>query len=526
MPLDVTDNCQWITGTDVELYKGRIRQVDAHYCSLFTAKFMEWGKANAVIKQMKDPTDPIDSVIKYAQEKSGFSDCQSLLKQQEALSKLVVYAENPLSVGDFFSYLADFLASWYSIHVRGNEEHTGEKWSQILKGIGGWQAQFKDNQAFWKQTNRIRVKRDDFRTGYPSLGMVKFYLPPDDVLGCIDRLLGYYEMADISGTTPGAVIAYRLLTDLCHEDYGIIAKDKITETAEVLNNFKSNLISDITTGRAFVSVAAMIAQMHHSVPEVMMALNLIPREARVPEQENQDQEQVIYSPFLNNRKFFSDNYKGLIQEWLKSRATSLGYSGEGNNVGRALLIFQDIFQMPDKPDDANEIGLIVEYTIPENHNPTPNEFGDLFYNQFVNLLNGTWRGPAIPLEQVSTFLGNELIFKGLKSMEVDSPVFRALKNQFPYYTDKTRPDNVEALWRNFGFATPSTLRAIQGVKVYDKMLPPPQDNFDLVTIPHGSAVPSTGQATSAAAPSGSPLAGIDTATLEKALAIIHLLEGR
>ncbi|QBF31190.1 hypothetical protein CFI11_08150 [Thalassococcus sp. S3] len=279
---------------------------------------------------------------------------------------------NPLAFGDFGRAFADM-----ATHVPQNENPGFYAIGQLVKSL-------QNAQAFNPTTNRIRVKRRDILDQVPGVGITQWYLPSDDVLGTMDRLLGYYETGDISGTTTDTLAVLGMMQTLgANTEIGPVGPIKV-QIATMVNN-----------GLAFVSFAGMVIQMHHSMPECMMAINLMPRDlgdgAPVINQ--------IYSPLLSNANL--GEIATTYMAWQQARYTSLGGIGPYPPNGmRMLIVIQDIFQMPNRASAMNEVACIIPFTY-ANMTNSPNVFGQWFYNATVELLNDANPGPAITLEKLS-----------------------------------------------------------------------------------------------------------------------------
>lgn len=391
MPLVPDPNhIKWFTGDDVEAQKSLLRQTDATFLMQILQRSLEKNgplnqPANAVqfisdqarqIVAAQQPQHPIkagDTSIWQGYNPNGNDEFSTNVRLIAGLNVMQVDTlVNPLALGDFCRAFAD-MATSVPQDVNGAFHSIG----QLIKSL-------QNKQAFTKTTNRIRVKRRDILEQVPGVGITQWYLPSDDVLGTIDRLLGYYETGDISGTTTDSLAVLATLQTLRDYKFGGVDAIKV-KIAALINN-----------GLAFNSFAGMVIQMHHSLPECMMAINLMPRNLGVDD----SQINQIYSPLLTNTGL------GMISEtyaaWQQARFTALG-GGEGDrdaNAMRMLIVLQDIFQMPNRASASNEVALVLPITF-EGMTNEAKVFGDTFYNGTVSELNTANPGPAITLQKLS-----------------------------------------------------------------------------------------------------------------------------
>ncbi|WP_284164103.1 hypothetical protein [Frigidibacter sp. SD6-1] len=388
------DQIRWFAGRDVEAQKNKMKQVDESFAIRLLDRIMANGNPlNAAATQLQAICDQARLVVTNAPVQHPFQLGQQSLwdgyqpndpddkasNHIRALAQIHVISQNavinPLALGDALFALADRFAE-----------------SQVGGAIGdmrAFMATLQNAQAFSKTTNRIRIKRRDILSPIPPVGITQWYLPADDVLGTIDRMLGYYETGDISGSATNELTMLALAAT-------VHGQNQIAD----LNAIKDEIVAMMQDGRALAVVAGMVAQLHHSMPEAMMALNLMPRQLR----HAGPRITQIYSPFLTNIAF--DSIANIYADWQQARWTVLGGQGQRpQNGGRALFILQDIFQMPNAPSDQNEVAMIVPFTYaigqenPDSINPLI--FGVGFYNGVVGQINTANPGPAITLEKLS-----------------------------------------------------------------------------------------------------------------------------
>ncbi|WP_299593314.1 hypothetical protein [uncultured Tateyamaria sp.] len=385
-----TEHIAWYTGDEVEAQKSLLRQTDAtflmqilqlslklggplHNVALAVQKICDQARQVVAGDIPLDPfTTELTSIwIGYDEEETAeFSANVRLIAGLNLMKDASVI--NPLALGDFCRAFADLATSVPA------EKNAG------LHAIGGLIKSLQNKQAFDTTTNRIRIKRRDILEQVPGVGITQWYLPSDDVLGTIDRLLGYYETGDISGTTTDGLAVLATLQTLNVYALGnpVAIKPKI---ATLVNN-----------GLAFNSFAGMVIQMHHSLPECMMAINLMPRNlGGVGGAISQ-----IYSPLLTNTFPADPGINAIYTSWQQARYTALGGDGARGENMRMLIVLQDIFQMPKMASASNEVALVMPFTFADMTN-SPSVFGEAFYNKTVTELNTSNPGPAITLEKLS-----------------------------------------------------------------------------------------------------------------------------
>lgn len=386
------ENARWLTGDTVEGVKGLIRETDATYLmKILLRAFGENGPMVAVGATLQTLCDQARSTV--AQQNinapltvggdsiwlgynpDGHGEFELNIRLLATLH--VRYNNtltNPLAIGDVCRACADMISA------APNHPNTAPGLAPIAQLFHDLQ----NAQAFNKTTNRVRVKRRDILDQMPGVGGTQWYLPPEDVLGNIDRLLGYYETGDISGTTTDGL--------------GVLAMLSTVNVAAIgtLDQIKQQLAAMVNNGLAFTSFAGMVVQMHHSLPECMMAINLMPRDLGVDDSAITQ----IYSPFLTNTGLGDIN--NVYNEWRQARYTALGGADQvPANVTQMLIVVQDIFQMPNRATAAHEVALILPVTAQDMTN-NAYVFGSNFYNRIVAALNTANPGPAITLEKLSS----------------------------------------------------------------------------------------------------------------------------
>lgn len=296
---------------------------------------------------------------------------------------------NALALGDFLRLFADMLES-LPADLLGS-----------LANYAALSSSLKNPSAFNKTTNRIRYFVGDPVDQVPNVGITQWHLPSEDVMGVIDRMFGYYEAGDISGSTTDAITTLAMFTAVGGPNQFPNIDDTRTEISVLINS-----------GFALGAILGMVVQMHHSLPETMMAINLIPRASLGAG----NPINVVYNPFLTNTSF---QHVPLFDEWRRARVRGFGGNVTDVGNGRMMLVFQDVYQMPDRPDPKDEIGLILPFTYAVNHGFAADEnqptiFGYQFYNEVVETLNEGGPGPAIALALLlrnvphATFLNGQL----------------------------------------------------------------------------------------------------------------------
>ena len=411
MPFQVNNPAvHWLVGNQVEGTKALLRQTDTSFLMEILRQSLRDGGALHAMARMAQRVcteahatvmgTPIASPISAGgqsiwtwYDNAGTDEyCINV----RILASLVIMRDgdlvNSLAFGDFCRAFADLIG----------EVNAGQ--NQTLADISTFMRALQNQEAFSKTTNRVRVKRRDILDQMPGVGGTQWYIPPDDVLGTIDRALGYYEMGDISGTTTDSVGAIAVLSAIQGNDIGS------------LNAIKASVASLVNTGLAFAVFASMVIQQHHSLPECMMALNLMPRDLGVDEPGQQAQGLInqVYSPYLTNANFVGLNaLNDLYAKWQQGRFAALGGGARGAQDGRMLLVMQDIFQMPAYASDRNEVAMIVPFTYDPALATNDGSLSGLpFYNQIVGLLNTANPGPAITLEKVSKAVADSLFGHG------------------------------------------------------------------------------------------------------------------
>ena len=394
------DRVKWLVGKEVEATKTLLRQTDAAFLLDILRKSLgPEGSLNDLARHAQRICDealatverraldnPISSggVPIWSWYNPAAQNDYSISVRILASLKLLHNNEliNPLAFGDFCRAFADMLSDVPQGANAG------------LNDIALFAKSLQNKEAFSKTTNRVRVKRRDILNQMPGVGGTHWYLPSNDVLGAMDRLLGYYETADISGSTTDSLAAMGVVRSVQDSKVGS------------LEQVKKQVAMLVNRGLGFVSFAAMAIQMHHSLPECMMAINLMPRDFGLDEPFRIYQ---VYSPFLTNHNFAGLNeLDNIYLKWQQARFTALHGDGDRDaRLGRMLLVFQDIFQMPNRAADVNEVGAIVpfKYT-PEESTNDPTCFGLDFYNAVVAEMNESNPGPAITLEKLSVHATN------------------------------------------------------------------------------------------------------------------------
>ncbi|MCY1128653.1 hypothetical protein OU426_17480 [Frigidibacter sp. RF13] len=409
------DQVQWFVGPQVEAQKSKVKQVDEAYCiRLLDLALSQGGPLDRHARLAQRLCDEarrivagqqIEHPITFSGESvwtgyraddplDGASNNIRMLAELRLLRENTVI--NPLGFGDILRAFADRFGE------APDSPHTTPI-KALLRSL-------QNRQAFNKTTNRIRIKRRDILNPIPPVGITQWYLPNDDVLGTIDRALGYYETGDISGSATDALGVLAMLDSI--DEHGAIG---------AVDTIRDRIVALMNDGRAFAAFAGMVAQLHHSMPETMMALNLMPRRLRA----HGPLIAQIYSPFLTNANL--EQIAGVYGQWQQARWNALG----GANVRpdgemRALFVLQDIFQMPNIPREENEIAIVVPFRFehggqqPDSTNPVI--FGEPFYNVVVAQLNTANPGPAITLQKLSKAIF-QLIFPGNFNPAVVAPRF-------------------------------------------------------------------------------------------------------
>lgn len=407
-----TSSVIWLVGGQVEAAKAAMRQIDTQYCikileddQLITLKkwaLMEYIRtclANVTISpndkiNNNDLSQSLLTILNLIRESYNNNNKRmelhnNLERELNNLNNFSVSPSNVLSVGDFTRAFADIID-----HAAALVPEGGQRNNNILVQINAIRRALQDNNAFNKKTNRIRVKRWDVNNRLPSLGINNWRLPPEDVLGAIDRLYGYYECGDISGSTTDAVFSHSVL-DCCTAQQGDFT---VVNLKKAINTF-------IKGGNGMVALAPIVAQMHHSLPECMMALNLMPE----IHSNNGDNGYIDYSPFLTHVLQFEDNKQIAkhMREWRRARTIAFNSSQYDLKKGhfRTLIVLQDIYQMANAPDSKNEVAITFSFTYGST-NSSPFDFYKGFYNEIVSILKTNPFGPAIPLCKLAGALIN------------------------------------------------------------------------------------------------------------------------
>ncbi|WP_299085489.1 hypothetical protein [uncultured Ruegeria sp.] len=394
---------QWRVGTDFGATRAAIRQIDSVYLGrILDTTFKQSGSLFTVGKTMQDICTEAANVVaqvdandvnnfgeyKFANDSSlwagwdndGRGGSKPVLEQMRGLARLRIYRgdtlENPLAIGDFLRFFADLFEAYK--HTTGDAGKALSQWLETLQNPA----------AFNKTTNRIRVRRRDILEQWPDVGAAHWYLPPEDVLGAIDRLFGYYEVGDISGSTTDALGALAILMTCDSKKLG---------TADAA---KPKVVTLANDGRAFCAFAGMVIQMHHSLPETMMAINLIPP-ASLPDNPKISR---IYSPMLTNADLAEINAD--YTAWQLARNIALAPpAGPEAETAYTLISLQDVYQMPNAPSESHEFGVVAAFDISggaiANNNNNSAIFGAGFYNAIVTGLMNPGPGPAITLERLS-----------------------------------------------------------------------------------------------------------------------------
>jgi hypothetical protein len=406
---------KWLVGPQVDDARRVMREVDSYFLvRILDHLFAQGGamhgigkraqkicdQARAVIAQQpiaqplragaNQPYDVFD-IYNIAPPQQGEDPYAPAKAQIRRLATINIYSGDtllsPLAIGDFSSAFADMLGA-----LPGQNANPAPNAHLIeLKTLLG---SLQDPVAFNRLTNRSRVfRRNIFEQG-PDVGLVNWYLPPEDVLGAMDRMLGYYETADISGSTTDALGALAMLSTTVENPHFM--------QIGTADQIRHSIVEMINNGRAFASFATIVAQQHHSLPESMMAINLIPPVA-LHQQANQNAIDRFYSPYLTNSDFAA--FAAIYTDWKAARASTLKISNIAPNVAYTLFVLQDVYQMPNKPELRHEVGLIVGLslvgTARADNDLNPNIFGRNAYNAFVGGLNTPGPGPAPSLQRLS-----------------------------------------------------------------------------------------------------------------------------
>lgn len=392
---------EWVTGSAVDAQKAMIRETDSmNLMKLLLRAFSQGGPLEQtalniqvicdqarVIVQGGVPANPV--MVGPDMLWRGYDDAVAIgapgyffTQNVRALADIRVMQNqtlvNALAIGDFCRSFADLITSAGATCAAGLQP-----FKVLIQSL-------QNPEAFNKTTNRTRVKRRDILDQVAPVGTTQWYLPPDDVLGTIDRLLGYYETGDISGTTTDSLAVLAILHEL-------VAAGPALDFPAV-PAVEARIVAMVNNGLAFCSFAGMVIQMHHSLPECMMAINLMPRTI------GGNNIVQIYSPLLTNTGL---NDIGVIYaDWQQARFSALGGAGQiPANTQRMLVVVQDIFQMPNRATDVNEVAFIIPLTYAGMTN-NATVFGVDFYNNVVATLNTSNPGPAITLEKLSASVFN------------------------------------------------------------------------------------------------------------------------
>jgi hypothetical protein len=404
-----TADIKWLVGADVDQARATMREIDQNYLmqilthffgrdrpmyTIGTAMQAICDEARAVVggnnafvpKISFGAPHPAPIFGFYADQHKVGPHYEEARKFAKILAKTNIYFNgnliNPLGIGDVNTFFVDMISSL----KKANEAS--------VTPIANFFASLQNTTAFNKGTNRFRVHRRNILEQGPNIGLVNWYLPPDDVLGAMDRMLGYYETADISASTTDA------LGNLAMLSTAVLTEQ--TRTIGPIDAAKPAVTNMINDGRAFAAFATIVAQMHHSLPESMMALNLIPpASVRV-----NDQSPTInryYSPYLTNSPFAE--LGDLYTAWQTARSVGIKAQGKKDNYVYALFILQDVYQMPDRPTLEREVGFVIGLSMAENA-ATANDFvssifGPNAYNAFASGLNTPGPGPAPTLQRLS-----------------------------------------------------------------------------------------------------------------------------
>lgn len=164
--------------------------------------------------------------------------------------------------------------------------------------------------------------------------------------------------------------------------------------------------AQLTSGSAMGGFLGMIPQLHHSLPETMMALNLVPNAAL----NTALAQRTFYTPFLANTNagldpYFADWRAARFSAFSRHLPQAMPLPANPENRGVMMLIAQDQFQMPGAQSADHEIGMLVPYLLvdvpghpnEDQINSNAHLFGCDFYNQIVQALVTGYAGPAFPL---------------------------------------------------------------------------------------------------------------------------------
>lgn len=404
-----TADVKWLVGAEVDEARSVMREVDtSHLIAILYELFDNGGAMHAIGKHAQAIADQARDVVagrqiarplKIGNPATNVFDFYNAPPPQQGpdpfgkakemvrgLATVNLYHGdriiNPLAIGDFTRFFGDIFNE-----LPGTATQPFQDLKNLLRSL-------QNPVAFNKSTNRVRVHRRDIFQQGPGVGLVQWYLPPDDVLGAMDRMLGYYETADISGSTTDSLAALAMVATIVETQNAL--------TIGTLDQIKLAAVEMINDGRAFGSFASIVAQMHHSLPESMMAINLIPP-AALTQSVNNVPVAKLYSPYLTNSDFA--RITALYRSWREARNLTLKITQPRANYVYALFVLQDVYQMPNRPALSEEVGLIVGLSLAGNaatdNDMNSNIFGANAYNAFVAGLNAPGPGPAPSLQRLS-----------------------------------------------------------------------------------------------------------------------------
>lgn len=239
------------------------------------------------------------------------------------------------ALGDALRELADFL----------NEGGDGDTWKEFL-------ARFRDRAVFDKQSNRARIERPiETRQDYPELGIFRYWLLERSVVKYMERALGPYLGADISGSTPDALGALVYLA---------IRNEKVTpgKAAMTPEEEAENLLKD---GSPLVAVASMVLQYHHSLLECVLALALIgnAKKGEDPLEQLLSEDQSKYLLDIDLYRFSSLIRRDDSTSWLRIKLENGDAALKQELGGARLLVIRDFIDIEHNPYADCEIALLV-----------------------------------------------------------------------------------------------------------------------------------------------------------------------
>ncbi|QNH14048.1 hypothetical protein [Xanthomonas sp. SI] len=237
------------------------------------------------------------------------------------------------ALGDALRELADFL----------NEGGDGDTWKEFL-------ARFRDEAVFDKQSNRARIERPiETRQDYPELGIFRYWLLERSVVKYMERALGPYLGADISGSTPDALGALVYL---------LISNKTKSEEVKTPEAWTENLLKD---GSPLVAVASMVLQYHHSLLECVLALALIGNAKKGKDKSEQllSKDQSDYLLDIDLYRFSSLILRDDSTSWLRIKLENGDAALKQELGGARLLVVRDFIDIEHNPYADCEIALLV-----------------------------------------------------------------------------------------------------------------------------------------------------------------------